>query len=63
MNKYKGFIQIDGAWFNVNSILAVKRSDFDKSNSIITFINGEQKVVEESLLVLMNRLIEAKEEE
>lgn len=63
MNKYKGFIQIDGDFFNVDCVFSVKRWNFDRGKSIITFVNGEQKVVSESFLVLMNRIIEAKEEE
>lgn len=58
--EYDGFIQIDGDWFNINSILSIKRWSFDRHRSIITFINGDQKTVSESVPSLMLRITEAK---
>ncbi len=60
MTEYDGFIQIDGDWFNINSILSIKRWNFDRHRSIITFINGDQKTVSESVPSLMLRITEAK---
>nr|DAR64311.1 MAG TPA: hypothetical protein [Caudoviricetes sp.] len=50
MNNYNGFIQLNGEWFNVNHILSVKYCDFERTKSIITFVDGNQKVVNRGLV-------------
>lgn len=63
MNKIKNFINIEGEWINVNCILSVQRWNFDRHKSIITFVNGDQRTVSESLTILMMTIDEAVKDE
>lgn len=58
MIKYNGFIDIEGDYYNINAILSIKKWNFDRQQSVITFINGNQKTVSEGLHSLMMRVDE-----
>ena len=55
------FIDIEGDLYNVNAILSIKHWGYKGCRSIITFIDGSQKIVAENLQSVMTKISKAKE--
>ncbi len=55
------FIDIEGNLYNVNAILSIKHWGYKGCRSIITFIDGSQKIVAENLQSVMTKISKATE--